>query len=124
VSTPVVAMPATRLAQANAKLRGEQDFIVAPTRYLGHYVVGRLAQRLGIEVELTSSPDGGVVARLTMPQNLLAAGNGQQPALVQATVAGNGLVPYSATDWVSNDETAPESASGIASEPVAQGNPR
>ncbi|MGF6885757.1 signal transduction histidine kinase [Nocardia sp. GAS34] len=118
-----VGMPEAQLAQANAKLRGEQDFIVAPTRYLGHYVVGRLARRLGIEVELTSSPDGGVVARLRLPQNLLAAGNGQQPALVQAKVANDGLVPYSATDWVSNGATA-ESSSGPASEPVAQGNPR
>ncbi|KAF0845118.1 sensor histidine kinase [Nocardia caishijiensis] len=67
-----VGMPAEQLAEANARLRGEQDFIVASTRYLGHYVVGRLAGRLGIEVELNSSPVSGIVARLLLPSSLLA----------------------------------------------------
>lgn len=67
-----VGMPAEQLAEANARLRGEQDFIVASTRYLGHYVVGRLAGRLGIEVELATSPVSGIVARLLLPSSLLA----------------------------------------------------
>uniref|UniRef100_UPI00068572FD sensor histidine kinase n=1 Tax=Nocardia exalbida TaxID=290231 RepID=UPI00068572FD len=66
-----VGMPAGHLAQANARLRGEQDFIVAPTRNLGHYVVGRLADRLGIAVELSVSPVSGIVARLTLPPGML-----------------------------------------------------
>ncbi|MEV6065176.1 nitrate- and nitrite sensing domain-containing protein [Nocardia sp. NPDC052001] len=66
-----VGMPADQLAVANARLRGEADFLVAPTRYLGHFVVGRLAKRLGIEVELTVSPVSGVVARLLIPESLL-----------------------------------------------------
>ncbi len=127
-----VGMPAADLSQANAKLRGEQDFIVAPTRYLGHYVVGRLAQRLGIEVELTSSPDAGVVARLTLPSELLEAGHDRQPSIVQAKITNDGLVPYSATDWVSNGVGAApnshtagtESASSTMHSPVTHGNPR
>ncbi|WP_405166772.1 nitrate- and nitrite sensing domain-containing protein [Nocardia sp. NBC_01499] len=67
-----IGMPSDRLAQANARLRGEQDFVVAPTRYLGHYVVGRLARRLGIEVELTVSPVSGIVARLHLPAEIIA----------------------------------------------------
>ncbi|MGW5440667.1 sensor histidine kinase [Nocardia asteroides] len=67
-----VGMPAEQLAEANARLRGEQDFIVASTRYLGHYVVGRLAGRLGIDVELATSPVSGIVARLLLPSSLLA----------------------------------------------------
>ncbi|WP_067644540.1 hypothetical protein [Nocardia coubleae] len=59
------------LAEANARLRGEQDFIVASTRYLGHYVVGRLAGRLGIDVELNTSPVSGIVARLLLPSSLI-----------------------------------------------------
>ncbi len=66
-----VGMPPGHLAQANARLRGEQDFIVAPTRNLGHYVVGRLAERLGIAVELSVSPVSGIVARLTLPPGML-----------------------------------------------------
>ncbi|MGS2810252.1 nitrate- and nitrite sensing domain-containing protein [Nocardia sp. MW-W600-9] len=66
-----VGMPADQLAEANARLRGEQDFIVASTRYLGHYVVGRLAGRLGIDVELNTSPVSGIVARLLLPASIL-----------------------------------------------------
>jgi hypothetical protein len=67
-----VGMSREQLAKANARLRGEEDFIVAPTRFLGHYVVGRLAQRLGIEVELTVSPVSGIVGRLLLPADILA----------------------------------------------------
>jgi len=67
-----VGMSREQLAKANARLSGEEDFIVAPTRFLGHYVVGQLAQRLGIEVELTVSPVNGIVARLLLPEDLLA----------------------------------------------------
>ncbi|MRH89281.1 ATP-binding protein [Nocardia sp. SYP-A9097] len=74
-----VGMPTEQLAIANARLRGEADFLVAPTRYLGHFVVGRLAQRLGIEVELTVSPVSGVVARLLLPEALL--GDQARPAV-------------------------------------------
>jgi anti-sigma regulatory factor (Ser/Thr protein kinase) len=67
-----VGMTREQLEQANARLRGEEDFIIAPTRFLGHYVVGQLAQRLGVEVELTVSPVNGIVARLLLPEELLA----------------------------------------------------
>ncbi|WP_181697718.1 nitrate- and nitrite sensing domain-containing protein [Nocardia sp. GTS18] len=67
-----VGMSTDQLAEANARLRGEQDFIVASTRYLGHYVVGRLAARLGIDVELNTSPVSGIVARLLLPSSLIA----------------------------------------------------
>ncbi|WP_253799210.1 sensor histidine kinase [Nocardia amikacinitolerans] len=66
-----VGLPPDQLAEANARLRGDRDFMVAPTRYLGHYVVGRLAKRLGIDVELTVAPVCGIVARLLLPTELL-----------------------------------------------------
>ncbi|MGV9668646.1 nitrate- and nitrite sensing domain-containing protein [Nocardia niigatensis] len=75
-----VGMPPDQLATANARLRGEADFLVAPTRFLGHYVVGRLARRLGVEVELTVSPTGGVVARLVLPAELLGDPDAELPA--------------------------------------------
>ncbi|MEV6339229.1 nitrate- and nitrite sensing domain-containing protein [Nocardia vinacea] len=67
-----VGMPVEQLDEANARLRGETDFVVAPTRYLGHYVVGRLARRLGIDVELNVSPVSGIVARLLLPVGIIA----------------------------------------------------
>ncbi|WP_433622342.1 nitrate- and nitrite sensing domain-containing protein [Nocardia sp. CA-120079] len=67
-----VGMPVAQLDEANSRLRGETDFVVAPTRYLGHYVVGRLARRLGIEVELNVSPVSGIAARLLLPAGIIA----------------------------------------------------
>ncbi|WP_244976047.1 nitrate- and nitrite sensing domain-containing protein [Nocardia huaxiensis] len=76
-----VGMPPDQLATANARLRGEADFLVAPTRFLGHYVVGRLARRLKIEVELTVSPTSGVVARMLLPADLLGDPKAPAPAV-------------------------------------------
>ncbi|MFE3190626.1 nitrate- and nitrite sensing domain-containing protein [Nocardia sp. NPDC059240] len=75
-----VGMPPDQLATANARLCGEADFLVAPTRFLGHYVVGRLARRLGVEVELTVSPTSGVVARMLLPAELLGDPASERPA--------------------------------------------
>ena len=58
-------------AAANARLRGERRFFAAPTRYLGHYVVGRLAKRLGARVWLDESPPHGITARVALPRKLL-----------------------------------------------------
>ncbi|MGV9410686.1 sensor histidine kinase [Nocardia sp. NPDC003693] len=74
-----VGMPPEQLAEANARLSGATDFLLTPTRYLGHYVVGRLARRLGIEVELTVSPVSGVVARLLLPPELFGGEKDQHP---------------------------------------------
>jgi len=60
------------LARANRRLAGEESFTVAPSRYLGHYVAGHLAKRMGVKVELQDSPAGGVTARIDLPMELLA----------------------------------------------------
>ncbi|MGV9678422.1 sensor histidine kinase [Nocardia sp. NPDC003482] len=98
-----VGMSAEQVAQSNARLRGEQDFIVAPSRYLGHYVVGRLARRLGITVELTSSPVSGVAARLTLPADLLALDQHPHPATIEATAGRTALEPA----WGADSELPP-----------------
>ncbi|WP_306358369.1 MULTISPECIES: ATP-binding protein [unclassified Nocardia] len=82
-----VGMPPDQLAIANARLRGEADFLVAPTRFLGHYVVGRLARRLGVQVELTISPVSGVVARLLLPPDLVVDQRAEQSALTAKDTA-------------------------------------
>jgi signal transduction histidine kinase len=61
------------MGRANARLRGEESFLSAPTRYLGHYVVGHLARQMGVDVEIGPSPVTGVTARVTLPGNVLAA---------------------------------------------------
>ena len=64
---------------ANARLRGEGDFIAAPTRFLGHFVVGQLASETGVRVELRPSPVTGITARITLPESLLV-----RPMVVEA----------------------------------------
>jgi len=74
-----VGMSPEAMAVANARLRGEQSFLVTPARDLGHYVVGRLAQRLGIAVWLHNSPLTGVTARVVVPRDLIV--RPEQPAV-------------------------------------------
>ena len=81
-----LGMSADDLARANARLRGQEDFLVAPTRFLGHYVVGGLAQRLGIDVQLAASPVTGITARLVLPAQILVDGSTQDTALAGTPV--------------------------------------
>ncbi|WP_344137836.1 sensor histidine kinase, partial [Luedemannella flava] len=77
------------LAQANARLSGSEHFLVAPTRHLGHYVVGRLAERLGAHVQISQSPVTGVTARIMLPATVLAApGELEEPAAPALGTAG------------------------------------
>jgi anti-sigma regulatory factor (Ser/Thr protein kinase) len=68
-------MTAEELARSNARLAGRETFLIAPTRFLGHYVVGTLAARLGAQVELrpTQGQDGavGVTAYIALPATLV-----------------------------------------------------
>lgn len=61
--------------RANARLShsGEEALLAAPTRFLGHLVVGRLAHRLGegTQVHLFDTPGGGLSALLALPGRLL-----------------------------------------------------
>ena len=74
-----IGMTGADLEQANERLRGEGDFITAPARFLGHYVVGRLATDMAIDVQLAPSPVTGVTARIILPPSMLA-----EPAAVTA----------------------------------------
>jgi signal transduction histidine kinase len=86
-----VGMSSADLARARARLRDQENFLVAPTRFLGHYVVGRLAKQLNIAVELGESPVTGITARMLLPAELLIeqpAGSPKPPA--QPAVLGRG----------------------------------
>lgn len=77
-----IGMGIEDLEVANTRLRGEGDFIAAPTRYLGHFVVGQLASETGVRVELRPSPVTGITARVTLPESLLV-----RPMVVEAPPA-------------------------------------
>jgi signal transduction histidine kinase len=66
-----VGMIPADLQRANLRLAGGESFTVAPSRYLGHYVAGRLAARYGINVMLQDSDNGGIKARILLPAALL-----------------------------------------------------
>ncbi|KPH98914.1 Nitrate and nitrite sensing domain protein [Actinobacteria bacterium OK074] len=69
-----LGMDAQALAEANVRLSGTASFMAEPTRFLGHFVVGALARKCGIEVRLGEAPAAGVVARVLIPTTLLAEG--------------------------------------------------
>ncbi|MCX5210893.1 ATP-binding protein [Kitasatospora sp. NBC_00240] len=79
-------MTEAELERANARLGGEESFLVGSTGLLGHYVVGRLAVRLGARVRLTPSPVRGVTATVLLPGGLLASAP-QSPQQLQPSEA-------------------------------------
>ncbi|MEU6147452.1 nitrate- and nitrite sensing domain-containing protein [Streptomyces sp. NPDC047081] len=66
-----LGMDTQALAEANVRLSGTASFMAEPTRFLGHFVVGALARKCGIEVRLGEAPAAGVVARVLIPAALL-----------------------------------------------------
>jgi hypothetical protein len=83
-----IGMGAEDLARANDRLAGSENFLMAPAKFLGHYVVGQLARQLGVRVELGRSPVAGVTARVTIPAALL----GEAPAVEAPTIDGEPVV--------------------------------
>ncbi len=59
------------LAAANEELRNPPEFNLSRTARLGLYVVGQLAQRHGVRVQLRESPYGGVMAIVLIPSTLV-----------------------------------------------------
>ncbi|MEV7324061.1 ATP-binding protein [Streptomyces sp. NPDC093970] len=66
-----MGMSAERLAEENARLIRRERLDLVPTKVLGLFVVGALARRWEIGVELTRTPGGGVTAEVTLPSRLL-----------------------------------------------------
>jgi light-regulated signal transduction histidine kinase (bacteriophytochrome) len=89
-------MPTDALASANRRLAGTESFTVAPSKYLGHYVAGRLAARHGIRVQLAPNPRGaGIAATVDLPPRLLAGGTAAPTPVGPAP--GRGALVASAT---------------------------
>ena len=66
-----VGMTAQRLMQENELLVRRERLDLAPTKVLGLFVVGRLAQRTGATITLAQTAGGGLTARITVPDELL-----------------------------------------------------
>lgn len=103
-------MDTQALAEANVRLSGTASFMAEPTKFLGHFVVGALARKNGIEVRLGEAPAAGVVARVLLPAALL----GDAPETTSSEKKGNAAM-------VPGPRSSAESGSRQAAAAIAQG---
>ncbi|MEU7898524.1 nitrate- and nitrite sensing domain-containing protein [Nonomuraea sp. NPDC049152] len=68
-----IGMTPDEVAQANWRLANPPVVDVSVSRRMGLFVVGRLALRHGITVQLRSQPTGGVTALVVLPDTLLVS---------------------------------------------------
>ncbi len=68
-----VGMSVDKLAESNQRIAAAAGKEETPSKFLGLFVVGRLAARRDIEVELFEGPSGGITARVTLPATALHA---------------------------------------------------
>ncbi|MEV5720028.1 nitrate- and nitrite sensing domain-containing protein [Amycolatopsis mediterranei] len=80
-----IGMTAEKLGEENRRLVERERLELAPTSVLGLFVVGRLARRHELGVELLATPTtGGVTARLTIPGSLFSHRTPLRPKTEQA----------------------------------------
>jgi len=80
------------LVEANRQLAAPLAADIAVSRMMGFHVVGRLASRYGIKVQLRHSWYGGVAALVLLPAVLLASA-GERPAVAPPVPAGGVVSP-------------------------------
>ncbi len=78
-----IGMSPEELAENNTRIADPPPLERVPTRFLGLYVVGRLAERHGIGVRLSEAPHRGVMARIEVPAELLAGETESAPAPIE-----------------------------------------
>jgi len=74
-----IGMTARRLAEENRRLVERERLDIAPTSVLGLFVVGRLARRHGLTVELVPTGSQGITARVGIPPSLHVRGASPVP---------------------------------------------
>lgn len=77
-----MGMTQQQLEEANAWIAEPPLVDIAVSKRLGFFVVGQLAARFGITVELRPSPTNGVTAIVTLPGSIVR--NAEQPARLPA----------------------------------------
>ncbi len=70
-----IGMTTDQLASANEVLQNPPELGLGLTRSLGFIVIGRLGARLGVQIELTHTPNGGITAIADIPASVLADSN-------------------------------------------------
>lgn len=125
-----VGMSAEAIEEANIRLAGAESFTVAPSRYLGHYVVGIQAARLGAHVSLNPTMTGGVTATIDITA-LLDSGEaptggstsqGDVDQIVPTRVAeAAAVLDQAAAPAPSVAETAPQGSVDVSEETQLRG---
>jgi len=69
-----VGMTDSQLAAANERIRSAAHDTETPSEFLGHYVVGRLAARHGVVVELAHGESSGTIATVHLPTGAVVPG--------------------------------------------------
>ncbi|HEX8132891.1 MAG TPA: PAS domain S-box protein [Actinomycetes bacterium] len=87
-----IGMSDAELVEANRRLAAPLAADVAVSRMMGFHVVGRLAARHGIRVQLRQSWFGGVAALVLLPAVLLGSA-GERPAIALPAPAGGMVSP-------------------------------
>ncbi|HVD14010.1 MAG TPA: PAS domain S-box protein, partial [Actinomycetota bacterium] len=87
-----IGMSDAELVEANRRLAAPLAADIAVSRMMGFHVVGRLASRYGIKVQLRHSWYGGVAALVLLPAVLLASA-GERPAVAPPVPAGGVVSP-------------------------------
>ncbi|PRX97188.1 sensor histidine kinase [Allonocardiopsis opalescens] len=109
VSDEGIGMAAEELEEANERLANPPEIDVAVSRRMGLFVVGRLAQRHRVHVQLRSSATGGISALVLVPEELLVQereSGSKPPSVIPDTFA---------------EATAAFAASPPVSDPTARG---
>ncbi len=81
-----IGMTEARLTDENLRLVERERLDITPTSVLGLFVVGRLARRHALSVELLPTDGGGVTARVTVPPGLLTQDLSALPTVVTPAV--------------------------------------
>ncbi len=86
-----VGMPVEDIRAANDRIINPPDIDELTADQIGFQVVGRLARRLGVGVQLQANPGGGLAASVTVPASLLnpgpVLGDKSEPARLPPSVA-------------------------------------
>ncbi|GAA4207040.1 hypothetical protein GCM10022220_21690 [Actinocatenispora rupis] len=99
-----------QLAELNERLASPPPVDVAASRMMGLVVVGRIARRIGVTVELRPATGGGTLAEVVMPGDLLdddvpparrpaAVGAQRRPAPTPVPVAPRRAVPAAPAEY-------------------------
>ncbi len=71
VSDDGIGMTADKIEEANSRISVAATQEETPSKFLGLFVVGRLAARRNVDVRIFDSPTGGVAVRLALPDDAL-----------------------------------------------------